>query len=466
MKPFLKRIDLMRWVNRQFTLSEQFLMVSFAILVTGMIVIGSWVANRVERAVIDQTASVTALYMESFVSPLLQPLTTHDKLDTEQHRALQRLVVNTPLGSNIVSVKIWSPDGVVLFSLNSSLIGTRFSVDDDLRTALSGHMISGIASMNKDEQTLEREFNIALIETYIPVRANGTDRVIAVAEFYLTAESLMAQIRGAQQQSWLVVAIATMTMYSLLNGLFARGSRTIARQQGQLQLSVDNLSALLAENQALQHQLQEAAARASEINEQLLHRIGRDLHDGPAQDLALALLRLDEICQTQPEKGETIRTALQSALKEIRTLAAGLQLPELEPLQSAEVARRAVREFQRKTGGVVETRIDEPLFALSLPQKIALYRVIIEALNNALHHAAGKDMYVYVAVNENDLLLEVRDGGPGFDPSKIDQTGNRLGIAGLQQRVRLLGGKFDIESAPETGTCVRVNLPLKGHSNV
>jgi len=464
----MTRSGIRRWLNRHLTLSDQFMVFSFVILLIGMLLIGAWIATGIQNVVIDQSANVTSLYMNTFVTPLLQPLTTRSTLNSDQHKALQRLIVGTPLGQDIVSMKVWSPEGSILFSLTSAQIGTHIDVNTDpqLKLALTGQIVSGLTSLDKPEQAVERGFNIALIETYIPVHANGTNQVIAVAEFYINAEALMNQIRIAQQQSWLVVAIATMIMYGLLSGLFARGTKTIAEQQTALQNSVNNLSALLAENQTLNERLQHAAARASEINEQFLQRIGRDLHDGPAQDLALALLRLDEICATQPGKGETIRTALQSALKEIRGLAGGLQLPELEPLTTPDVARRAVREFQRKTGGVPDLSMDETLPTLPLLSKIALYRVIVEALNNSLRHAHGKGMRVHVKAVDHQLLVDVCDSGPGFDPANIDKSEDHLGLAGLQQRVALLGGSFEIESTVDTGTCIRAKLPTKGESHV
>ena len=445
------------------TLSEQFLLVSFFILVGGMLTIGWWVSSRIENAVISQVANVTALYMKSFVAPLLQPLTTRQNLDNAQHRQLQQLIYGTPLGQEIVSMKVWAPDGTILFSLTPTLIGTRFSLDDDpdLKAAFTtGQTVSHLSALNRAENAQERLEAPQLIETYVPVYEVGTSRIIAVAEFYQYSEALLRQIDDAQIQTWIVVAVATMIMYGLLSGLFARGSRTIDRQKAQLQQSVDKLGALLEENRGLHRRLQVAAARSAELNEQFLHRVGRDLHDGPAQDLALALLRLDEVFPFDASQAETIRHALRSALNEIRSLAAGLQLPELETLETAEVARRAIREFQRKTGVGVGFDADGVLPSLPLSKKIAVYRVIAEALHNSYRHAAAKDLCVRLTVRDQAITVEIRDGGPGFDLAKLRASDEHLGLAGLQQRVALLAGVFEIQSSLEAGTCIRVTLPL------
>jgi signal transduction histidine kinase len=449
----VKQSGVRRWLKWQLrlSLSDQFLLISFVILLGGMLIIGWWVANRIEDAVVNQTANTTALYMKSFVAPLLQPLINQNTLDSAQHQQLQRLLVDTPLGQDIVSLKVWSPDGTILFSLEPDLIGTRFPLDEDLQAAFSGQTVSHLSSLSRAEDVMERRFWSNLIETHVPVFAEGTSRVIAVAEFYQYSEPLLQQIADAQRQSWLIVAIATIAMYGLLSGLVARGSRTIDRQQAQLQQSVKDLAALLDENQVLHRRLQAAAAREAEINEQFLHRIGRDLHDGPAQDLALALLHIDEVCQVDPPLLETIRHALQSALHEIRALAAGLQLPELGSMPTADVVRRAVREFQRKTGATVELEPDLTLPPLSLSKKIAIYRVIAEALN----------LHVQLGVTDQSIWAEIADSGPGFDPTTLSADGTHLGIAGLQQRVALLAGSFDIQSRKDEGTRIRVSLPLR-----
>ncbi len=449
------------WLKRRLTLSDQFLLISFVILLGGMLIIGWWVASRIEDAVITQTADVTALYMKSFVAPLLQGLATSNKLGTDEHQQLRNLITNTPLGQEIVSVKVWSTEGTMLFSLEPALIGQNNNADVDLQAALSGETVSHLTTLDSSQPVVSGKVQNELIQTYVPVYATGTTRIIAVVGFYQFSEPLISQIDSAKQQSWLVVGGATMLMYLLLSGLVSQGSRTIDRQQRQLQQSVHDLAALLEENQGLHHRLQIAAARTTELNEQSLRRIGRDLHDGPAQDLALALLRLDDVCQAEPAQVETIRHALHSALYEIRTLAAGLQLPELDPLEPAEVARRAVREFQRKTGDTVEVEIKEPVPPLSLSKKIAVYRVIAESLHNSYLHAGGKDLLVKVEADNKSVCVEISDAGPGFDTGLLTASADHLGIAGLQQRIALLAGTFEVQSSQATGTRVRITLPLK-----
>ena len=108
------------------TLARQFLLVSSLILLTGMVVIGLWVGRQIETGVINRTAGVTALYVDSFIAPHVQSLANGGRLDKEQFRALASLLTETPLGQRIVAFKIWGRDGHVIYSTNPTLIGRQF----------------------------------------------------------------------------------------------------------------------------------------------------------------------------------------------------------------------------------------------------------------------------------------------------------------------------------------------------
>ena len=89
----------------------QFVVLSLAILTIGMLTIGLWVQSAIEQVVINRTAGVTALYVDSFVSPLVQELPGRGELSATERADLDRLITRTPLGSQVVSFKIWSRGG-------------------------------------------------------------------------------------------------------------------------------------------------------------------------------------------------------------------------------------------------------------------------------------------------------------------------------------------------------------------
>jgi len=456
----------------KFSLARQFMFMSFIILLVGMTIIGLLVSRQIENKVMNQTAAVTALYVDSFISSHLQYLSLESSAEPGSLLELDRLLVDTPLGQHIVSYKIWSPDGQVIYSPNTNLIGRFYEIEEDLERAFSGDVNSHISSLNKPEHEYERLFWDELIETYAPVRADGSGEIIAVSEFYQLPDSLKSDIKLATLQSWLAIVAATTLMYILLTGLVGRASNIILNQRDDLQEKVIQLRELLTQNKQLHYRVRLAANRTTALNEQFLRRVSSDLHDGPIQDQAIALLRIEDLedelkkCLDNLPKGHAamenlrvIQRAIESSMKDIRAIAAGLRLPDLEHLEPTRVAAHAVRDYVRKTAQHVTLDVDHAPVSASVSVKITLYRVIQEALSNAFLHAGETDQSVKVWTGKRQLIVEVKDSGAGFDPLSV-QEDLHLGLVGMRERVELLEGDFVVNSTPGRGTRVKAIIPM------
>src|SRR5262249_49870897 len=230
----------------------------------------------------------------------------------------------------------------------------------------------------------------------------------------------------------------------LLYGIVSRGNKTIESQRTVL---VD-------------------ARRASvETNERFLRRVGADLHDGPAQLISLALLRLGSLPPlpaaepSKSEEFERIRTVLQDCLREIRHLSAGLSPPHLDALSLRRVLELVIRQHEQRTGTTVKATIGALPVSMSPLHKVCIYRFVQEGLNNAYRHAGGAGQAVHVDISNEELFVEVSDSGPGFSPLSIG-SGDGLGLAGLRDRVESLGGKFSLKSELGAGTKVRASFQV------
>lgn len=472
------------WIR--LTLSQRFAVASFAILVAGMLGIGWWVSVQIEEGVTQNSAVTTALYMNSFVAPEVTELERKESLSPESMATLTSLHRDTPLGKRILSFKIWGPGGRVVYSSRPAIIGRVFPETPSLLRAWNGEVTAEFSDLEDEEDSLERVYGSRLLEIYSPIRAKGSDRIIAVAEFYETADDLEQQLFAARVSSWMVVAVVTLAMFALLFGIVRGGSQTIARQQRELKTRVRELSTLLKQNEELHERVRRATNRATEINERFLRRVSAELHDGPAQALGFALLRLDSVKQyidgceyTEEIEGcpyqgkmsdnndvDSIRHSLNEALQEIRNLSAGLALPELDELDLRQSLQRLVRGHERRTGTTVETQIDDIPTELPLPVKIGIYRFVQEALHNAFRHGGGKDQCVRVGISDTGMLqIEVSDTGPGFDPQYRPAASDHLGLVGMRERIESLGGEFALNSSPGKGTRVAARLSLDNLEN-
>jgi signal transduction histidine kinase len=447
----------------------QFLSFSLLILLAGMVTIGLWIQGEVSDAVIDRTAGITALYVDSFVSPLVQDLTPQG-VALESQVALDALLSETPLGREIVAFKIWLPDGVIAYSQEGSLIGSTFPLGDDLAAAFEGEVVSNLSTLDGAENAYEAQRWSRLIETYAPIRQAPDGRVIAVSEFYQVPDALLGDIASARVRSWIVVAGATTIMYLALVGMVRRASNTILAQQAELSQRVVELGGALAENQRLHERTRRAAERTTALNERYLHRISADLHDGPSQDIALALLRLDSVARPTQEPSdaesevEAIRGALDSALADLRSTARGLRLPEIEALSVEGAIQRVVGDVGRVTGRPATLETVGLPNELPLFLKITLYRVLHEALSNSARHAPSARSSVRVSIVSGGLDVEVADDGPGFEAAESPQS-DTLGLAGMRERVEMLGGTFSLRSNAGAGTMIRAWIPITNEAN-
>jgi signal transduction histidine kinase len=409
---------------------------------------------------------VSALYVESFIEPSVVSLASGDWLSDAEVARLDELLTETALGERVVAMRIWTPDGTIVYSPESELIGQRFPVDGGLAEALEGHVEAEMSDLSAAENALEAARFDRLLEMYIPVREPGSERIIAVAETYQLPDDIDREVAEAQAWAWAIVAVAVFVSVVLLWGIVKQGSDTIGRQERALTRQVGELSALLRQNEALRDRVAVAAERTTTLNERAMRRISSDLHDGPGQLLSLALMRLDAL-RLRAVEGATTPAAdlgevegdLKDAMKDMRSIAAGLRLPELADLSLGEVVSRAVDDHRRRSGDPVELVAGPLPSEAPLPVKIACFRALGELLSNASRHGGGDGITVRVEVVDGQLRVRVSDTGPGFDPATLEAS-TGLGLPGIREQAELLGGGFEVRSGPGAGTAMTVRWPL------
>lgn len=435
-------------------------------MLAAMLVIGAWISGRIKDSVVANTASAGALYLESFVSPLSQELAANDRLSEPAVRALDEVFASTGIGERIVSFKIWKPGGLVAHASNPALIGQHFPPKPELQAAWAGKVTGSFDDLDDDENATEAALGLPLLEVYSPLHEVWSGKIIAVAEFYEVATDLNRDLADARRKSWLLVSGVFLASGLMLLGIVRAGGRTIARQKAMLEAQIAESRGIADQNAVLRQRAIGASARATAQAERRLRRISADLHDGPAQYVALAAMRLDSLVPPTPEgrqEAATLREALQTALAEIRAVSRGLSLPELDQLPLAEVARRAVDAHLRPAGRPVTLTYSGPKDPeVDDSTRICLYRFLQEALSNAARHATGADVRVRIAVAADGLTATVTNDGPGFNPGApgMSPTKGGQGLAGLRDRAESIGGEVRIETAPGAGTKLILTLPF------
>ena len=447
----------------QMSLAQQFALAGGLVMLLAAVVVGLWVSSRIEEVVVRNTANATAFYMESFISPLSQDLATQDQISPDNLATLEKLLVETPLGRRVLTFKIWVTGAKVVASSDPDIVGKTFETTDSLRQAWQGEVSAGFNALSDIEDEAEAALGVPLLEIYSPIRAKGTGEIIAIAEFYENATQLEADLIKARLASWAAVALVMAAIWASLFAIVLRGSRTIDRQ-------FEALSDMAARNVSLRLKVQSAAGRFSALNDQALRRIGADLHDGPAQLMGFAALRLDALRKVVPKDAaraeiDQIEAAIRDAIKDIRNISRGASLPDIERKPIDEVIHGLVDAHAGRTGSEVALTVDLGRREdLPLAVKICVGRVIQEGLTNAWRHAAGAGQAVTVGLTGDVLQVEVRDRGPGLQPAPKDGDLYGLGLAGLSGRVESLGGSLTLRNRRDglTGTELAMVIDLRG----
>ncbi len=203
-------------------------------------------------------------------------------------------------------------------------------------------------------------------------------------------------------------------------------------------------------------------------------RWARDLHDETLQSLSALQIRLSNARrvgkpQVLAQAMDDAVEYLQAGIADLRALITDLRPAALDEL-GVEAALHALADRTKHRGIEVDTSIDLAYeqgraAARHTPElEVALYRIAQEALSNAAKHGRAARAVVEVQEHANAIHLTVRDDGEGFDPETAETKG--FGLLGMRERVQLLDGTLQIESAPGDGTTVRATLPVQRLSNV
>ena len=458
-----------RW--HRMSLVAKFSIAGAIVVLIGTAIVGFWVSGRIRDSVNRNAAAQTVLYMDSFIAPIIGELASGSDVSASNHARLDKLFEETPLGKKILSLKVWLPDNKIAYARDDSIVNRQIEPPQQLAPAWQGKVVAAYQRLGDVDDIFERGLDVPLLEVYAPIRAPGSERIIAVAELYEKASALDDDLFMAQISSWAVVGLVSLAIFVALIGIVRQGNRTIERQRGDLNRRINQLSELLVQNEQLRQRIEDASREASEFNEYSLSQIGVNLHDGPAQYIALAILRLDGLANQFEEELRAleedrpviadIQSALGNALREMRTISSDLMIPQTADLSFEEYLEIAVRTHERRTN----TRVARD-FALQFPKiprsiKLCLYRLVQVGLNNAFRHAGGNGQQVQACHTDGEIAVEVRDAGPGFTYSPVGTGRRELGLQGMRNRIIALSGTFEIDTSPGSGTKLRAKFQLE-----
>jgi signal transduction histidine kinase len=216
--------------------------------------------------------------------------------------------------------------------------------------------------------------------------------------------------------------------------------------------------------------LRTLAARLVAIRDEERRRVARELYEGTAQVLAalainLGIVEIEKqfLSRTSSELLSQSTKLVQDLLQEVRSLSHVLHPPTLDEMGIASAIHWYVERFMERSPVRVELAIPDDLGRLPREVEIAVFRVVQESLTNVHHHSGSKTASVRVGRSPSEVVVEVRDQGKGIPPEVTlagkDAIPRGVGISGMRERARQLGGTISIDS-DHNGSVIRATLPL------
>jgi PAS domain S-box-containing protein len=211
--------------------------------------------------------------------------------------------------------------------------------------------------------------------------------------------------------------------------------------------------------------------RLMSLQDEERRRIARELHDSTGQSLAALGMHLDSIVGSPAHLPERVRKSAEQALEvcrscatDIRTISYLLHPPLLDEVGLLPALEWYVAGFSERSGVTVRKQIEQPGAPITKELNTALFRIIQEALVNIHKHANSKDATIRLHGQDGKITLEISDSGNGIDPLRLKNGRNGahglgVGITGMRERVRQLGGTLEIEPA-NPGTLIRAIFPI------
>jgi two-component system NarL family sensor kinase len=224
-----------------------------------------------------------------------------------------------------------------------------------------------------------------------------------------------------------------------------------------------------------ENELAQLTTRLFNIQDEERRRIARELHDGTAQNLFAISVNLQKLGHLSPANGDEAdrlivesQSLVEQSLKEIRTLSYLLHPPLLDQAGLVSALQWYVEGFSKRSGIDIQVYA-QPIGRLAPDVEMALFRVVQEALSNVRRHSESASASIRLEHRHSQVVLEIKDQGRGLSQNGngFDASGSvcpGVGIPGMKQRLRQLGGRLEITSNGD-GTTVSAVVPIANGGN-
>ena len=411
-------------------------------ILTLVAVAGSLASRRIaEKQSVHDAAQVTDILADSVVQPALTNAMATSSVAARA--GLDRLVHGQVLSPSVVRVKLWTPEGQIIYSDEKQLVGTTFHLDGGAREAFTNpHTSAEISDLTRPENQYERKYG-KLLEVYRPVWTPAGKPLLFETYFrYDVVSDRTSQIwRGFLGITLSSIAAIFVLLIPLVWTLLARARRAQAQREAMMQRAVE-----------------------ASLDER--RRIAATLHDGLVQELAAASFAVAGGAEAAAAGGDaplaaTLREAsgsVRASLGATRALLVDIYPPNLQSAGIAAALRDLATTVAGRDAAVTVDIDDAAADALTVEQQQGVFRVAQEALRNAARHAGAAHIWLRLSATDTGTQLLVEDDGRGFD-ARASHAEDHFGLRLMSDAATTIDATLQVRTGPSAGTIWLLEVP-------
>ena len=436
-------------------LPQSFFRIALLVVLAIVAAFGGWAGQYVSDSIVRGVGGTAAGSIEALIARNLDGVLSGRDVSAADRLAIEAAfdIASETEDTRLLMLVLRQSDGRVVLQVGNDLADINRS-EADQAAAMTGQVVTRFTDVVVPALGDLPALSLPVMKiTTALSRSDGTS--VGVAELFFGARAVRQLQARATSDSWIIAALVGFFALGTVALLIDVAGRVILEQRRRLARNLRRTRQLLRENVKLQEVSDSLRMEAILANERVLVEVGSDIHDGPLQLLTLLILQLPA---GEANSAQSSQRVAQRAMSELRTISAGLVLPELANAGLREAIEVAIVRHEDLTGTDVQRSLDIAEAAdAPLSARICAYRVVQEALTNAHRHGAGDAALVDARTRDGWLEIEITNPVAPDDGAHAPR--DQLGLRTMRFRVESQGGRLNV-SLDGAMARVRAAIPL------
>jgi two-component system sensor kinase len=461
----------------ELSLLTKFTIVSLIITAVIGIALAWGIQQQMEQNALQQAADITADRVAATLNPMLQQEDLNSSLDPVRYAQVDTLVRQNVLSEHIVRVKIWSRDGLLLYSDDKEQIGQRFPDDDELKEALSGKIVR-VISPEKEENEEERQNFGRLFEILVPLLPGNSTQVYGVYEVYQDLDLLEPHIAEIRNFVWSSIGIGFLILYGSLFAFVRNASHELVHRSEENARLYEEAKQRLEERKRAEKELIKRTTQLEAANKELeafSYSVSHDLRAPLRAIDGFSRVILEEYTGKLDDEGKRylkiIRDNTQKMGQLIEDLLAlsrlGRKQMDVSEIDMAKLAKDVFDEL-KATAPERTIQLDIKTLPSACGDQSMIHQVFVNLISNSIKFTRPKEKAVIEIggrAEGNEYIYYVKDNGVGFDMQYLNKLfgvfqrlhsadefeGTGVGLALVQRIIHRHGGRVWAEGKVNEG---------------